>query len=149
MTPDQLVLKDARDFLDSEELRQVVLALDYPPEIRQSKADEIIESYRHNSDWALMGAWLGSTMVGAIGLQFVDSRAAEIRHIAVLTDHRHTGIGTRLIDHAFSAHNLGELRAETDKHGVGFYRKRAFMVRSLGEKYPGTERFWCTRQSSS
>ena len=33
--------------------------------------------------------------------------------------------------------------AETDKDAVDFYRKLGFSVTSLGEKYPGVERFHC------
>lgn len=38
------------------------------------------------------------------------------------------------------------LSAETDAEAVGFYRSCGFTVRSLGEKYPGTERFLCERR---
>lgn len=37
------------------------------------------------------------------------------------------------------------LVAETDADAVGFYRHSGFEVMSLGEKYPGTERFSCRR----
>ncbi len=137
-------LEDIRTRLGSKTVRQVILALDYPHEIREAKADEIIESYRDNPDWALAGAWLETELVGMIGLQFTDAGRAEVRHIAVLADHRHKGIGTDLITHALTKFELHELSAETDVHGVGFYRQRGFAVRSLGEKYPGTERFFCT-----
>ncbi len=143
---DQPRLEDIRGRLSSKEVRQVILALDYPPEIQQAKADDIIGSYHDNPDWALAGAWLSATLVGMIGLQFAGAGKAEIRHIAVLADHRHAGIGTHLVTHAFTKFRLCELSAETDANGVGFYRKRGFATRSLGEKYPGTERFWCTIQ---
>jgi hypothetical protein len=34
--------------------------------------------------------------------------------------------------------------AETDEESVQFYRNIGFIIRSLGEKYPGVERFLCT-----
>lgn len=33
--------------------------------------------------------------------------------------------------------------AETDADAVEFYRKYGFKIKSLGEKYPGVERFLC------
>lgn len=35
------------------------------------------------------------------------------------------------------------MTAETDAEAAGFYRACGFQVRSLGEKYPGVERFAC------
>ncbi|MNP39986.1 hypothetical protein D3C76_1335850 [compost metagenome] len=35
------------------------------------------------------------------------------------------------------------IKAETDKDTVGFYKKIGFSITSLGEKYPGVERFEC------
>lgn len=35
------------------------------------------------------------------------------------------------------------LCVETDQEAVGFYQSLGFNIKSLGEKYPGVERFWC------
>ncbi|WP_268921683.1 hypothetical protein [Metabacillus sediminilitoris] len=35
------------------------------------------------------------------------------------------------------------ITAETDKEAVVFYRNYGFKITSLGEKYPGVERFLC------
>lgn len=40
-------------------------------------------------------------------------------------------------------HLLCFIFAETDNDAVGFYRSYGFEVTSLGEKYPGVERFLC------
>lgn len=40
-------------------------------------------------------------------------------------------------------HSLSYISAETDRDAVGFYRKYGFQITSLGEKYPGVERFKC------
>jgi ribosomal protein S18 acetylase RimI-like enzyme len=34
--------------------------------------------------------------------------------------------------------------AETDEEAVEFYRNIGFSIQSLGEKYPGVDRFKCT-----
>ena len=52
--------------------------------------------------------------------------------------------------HPFSTFELNELNAETHRDAVDFYKRLGFDIESLGEKYPGVERFWCTlRQSIS
>ncbi|MNU09693.1 hypothetical protein D3C72_2564150 [compost metagenome] len=38
---------------------------------------------------------------------------------------------------------IGTITAETDHEAAGFYRSAGFTVTSLGEKYPGVERFAC------
>jgi len=38
---------------------------------------------------------------------------------------------------------LTYLEAETDAEAVKFYKKMGFQIQSLGEKYPGIERFHC------
>lgn len=47
-------------------------------------------------------------------------------------------------------HNGGlrKIQAETDQEAVGFYRKAGFVITSLGEKYPGVERFSCFFEST-
>ncbi|QSF44504.1 GNAT family N-acetyltransferase [Paenibacillus tianjinensis] len=35
------------------------------------------------------------------------------------------------------------ITAETDHEAVGFYRNAGFAITSLGEQYPGVERFAC------
>jgi hypothetical protein len=42
-----------------------------------------------------------------------------------------------------------EMAAETDAEAVGFYKRCGFRMQSLGEKYVGTERFWCVRACGS
>ncbi|WP_089775522.1 GNAT family N-acetyltransferase [Ruania alba] len=69
-----------------------------------------------------------------------------IRAIAVAQDCRRQGLGRDLIDRL--SHLVGGpwLLAETDSDGVGFYRRCGIEVVSLGEKYPGVERFSCRRR---
>ena len=39
---------------------------------------------------------------------------------------------------------IKHMEAETDIEAVDFYKKIGFQTVSLGEKYPGVERFKCT-----
>jgi ribosomal protein S18 acetylase RimI-like enzyme len=91
----------------------------------------------------LIGAWLGGELVGVVGL-CPQGSAVEIRHLAVDARHRQCGIGRQLLIYCQSIYPGKTLIAETDREAKEFYRKCGFTCRSMGEKYPGTERFECT-----
>lgn len=80
--------------------------------------------------------------LGIIGFKG-EAVSAEILHIAVDEHKRNCGIGRRMIDELLKFENPTELTAETDHDAVGFYRRYGFEIQSLGEKYPGVERFHC------
>ena len=80
--------------------------------------------------------------LGIIGVKGEEG-SAEILHIAVAENKRNCGIGRSMIDELLMLENLTELTAETDRDAVEFYRRCGFEIQSLGEKYPGVERFHC------
>lgn len=80
-----------------------------------------------------------------IGIEMKDASRCEIRHIAVGIDCRSSGIGSWMIKEVIKLHNIQEIAAETDVDAVDFYRKIGFNIKSLGEKYPGRERFYCVK----
>lgn len=82
------------------------------------------------------------TALGIVGFRRVGD-SAEILHIAVDEQKRNRGIGRKIIDKLLALEKLTELVAETDRDAVGFYRRYGFSIHSLGEKYPGVERFYC------
>ncbi|GAA0394735.1 hypothetical protein GCM10008933_26940 [Paenibacillus motobuensis] len=41
------------------------------------------------------------------------------------------------------SYHPAKIIAETDQDAIGFYSKIGFEIHSLGEKYPGVERFQC------
>jgi len=43
----------------------------------------------------------------------------------------------------YIASKYSSIVAETDYEAVDFYRRYGFVITSLGEKYPGVERFLC------
>ena len=67
----------------------------------------------------------------------------EIKHIAVSRNARGNGIGSKMIQFICKKYKLEFISAETDKDAVEFYQRYGFKITSLGEKYPGVERFWC------
>jgi hypothetical protein len=52
-----------------------------------------------------------------------------------------------MIDTLQREHDIPRLEAETDADAAAFYSKLGFTVTSLGETYPGIERFRCVRAS--
>lgn len=84
--------------------------------------------------------------VQPIGLA-VFERTGEVRFtiliITVRRERRNQGVGRLLIDHLIRAEGDPIIEAETDGDAVGFYHSLGFRIRSLGEKYPGIERFRC------
>ncbi|MCU5683295.1 GNAT family N-acetyltransferase [Bacillus wiedmannii] len=78
-----------------------------------------------------------------IGIEIIGANKARICHIAVAPQYRHKGIALQMIKEVLRMHQLTYLEAETDDEAVEFYKKIGFQVKSLGEKYPGIERFHC------
>ena len=66
-------------------------------------------------------------------------------HLATDPHCRRHGIGTALIHWVHARHPSIPLTAETDADAVRFYEKTGFTSTSLGEKYPGVERFLVRR----
>ncbi len=85
--------------------------------------------------------------LGCIGIELIDKRRCEIKHIAVSPNHRGESIGSKMISFIKDKHSLSFISAETDKEAVNFYKSYGFNIISLGEKYPGVERFQCIFES--
>ena len=101
------------------------------------------ELYIHSPFQHLFGYDLENVVVGCIGIEFLSSSRCEIRHIAVFPNHRGKGIGSKMISYIKNKHSLSIICAETDKDAIHFYKNFGFTITSLGEKYPGVERFKC------
>lgn len=86
---------------------------------------------------------------GLIAVDFCSGGDAMIRALAVEQTLRGRGIGRHLIETVRGTGRCAVLVAETDGDGVGFYRRCGFDIFSLGELYPGVERFRCTWRSSA
>jgi ribosomal protein S18 acetylase RimI-like enzyme len=88
-------------------------------------------------------------LVGCIGISFINTYECEIKHIAVLPEERGKHIGRQMIQFVLHHHALKRITAETDIEAVDFYRKFGFTIISLGEKYPGVERFQCVYEKNN
>jgi len=107
----------------------------------RDRADRIVEQYRRDPGLVLLRASIGGALVGVVGYTVKDSDAV-VLHIATREDSRRSGIGRQMLQAVREAipHRF-RLVAETDSDAVGFYIANGFLAESLGEKYPGVERF--------
>lgn len=95
----------------------------------------------------LVGAY-DDVLVGILGF-LVDEEQIVLRHIATQPSLRRRHIGKSMIEWLATRYPDRLIVAETDAGSVGFYRRLDFTVFSLGEKYPGVERFAVTRTQGS
>ena len=103
-----------------------------------------LENLLSRNDTHVFLSLVSSKPVGFIAAERSGVGTASIRYISVDAKFQGRGIGKELVIWLFSEwKDLREFRAETDSSAVGFYRKCGFAIKSLGEKYPGVERFEC------
>lgn len=140
-------LINLRPAIRSPETRTVISEMGYPQEIQDRKTSSILDEYESNPGQPLYGIRLHGKLAGLIGLRILSADEAEIRHIVVTKENRGKGIGRRLIAEIIPLLGVSQLSAETDSEAVAFYRKVGFQIISLGQIYPGTERFRCVLSS--
>jgi N-acetylglutamate synthase-like GNAT family acetyltransferase len=109
----------------------------------KEKVDEEYKKYACLLNRKLYSTEVDGEIISCIGVEFHDFKEAIITHIAVLPKNRGHGIGSSMITFILREHAVNVISAETDKDAVHFYAKFGFEIKSLGEKYPGIERFSC------
>jgi ribosomal protein S18 acetylase RimI-like enzyme len=132
-------------WLDTSELRELMLPLigwRGEPERDRAAVEEAVERYARMPNLFAYGVAREGKLAGMIGIE-ANNKHGIIHHIVVAPQWRRCGIGQLMIDEAAAFLHLSVLEAETDADAVNFYRACGFVIRSLGEKYPGTERFLC------
>jgi ribosomal protein S18 acetylase RimI-like enzyme len=107
------------------------------------KIKETINNYKNQEDLELMGFEFEGNMIGIIGYSIDNNNILQIKHISVDPVERGKGYGRFLIIEMINTRDPLEVHAETDLDAVDFYRSIGFVITSLGEKYPGAERFKC------
>lgn len=105
--------------------------------------EKAVEKYKTIVSWEMFCFYEGDELVGCAGFEKVTPEKAILLHIAVDPKQRSRGIGRQMIEFICKETRFATLEAETDRSAVDFYRKNGFEVTSLGEKYPGVERFHC------
>ncbi|WP_442604321.1 GNAT family N-acetyltransferase [Paenibacillus sp. KN14-4R] len=107
------------------------------------KLKATVEVYRTSRVLELYGCVSEDHLVGIIGCAERPDNQLEITHLAVHPDSRGAGFGRGIILELIEIKQPASLIAETDEEAVDFYRSIGFTIVSLGEKYPGVERFEC------
>lgn len=106
------------------------------------------DKYICSTNRKLYGIFSENICIGCIGIEFLSLNNCEIKHIAVSPSQRGRKVASEMVDFVCQQHSLDIISAETDKDAVGFYKKYGFTITSLGEKYPGVERFQCIYKAS-
>ncbi|MCM3151588.1 GNAT family N-acetyltransferase [Priestia megaterium] len=109
----------------------------------EEKVDGEYKKYTCLPSRKLYSIEVNGETVSCIGVEFLNAKEAVIKHIAVLPKERGKEIGSSMIRFLCKNYDIHSIFAETDKEAVNFYSKFGFKITSLGEKYPGVERFLC------
>ncbi|MDN4070311.1 GNAT family N-acetyltransferase [Paenibacillus vini] len=104
-------------------------------------------NYRTNVEREMYGIFVENKLVGITGL-IRGQQEIEVKHLAIHPVFRKQGLGRELL-HFVLESNDTKLIVETDKEAVNFYEKIGFTITSLGEKYPGVERFLCEHRPAT
>ena len=126
--------------INSEEISPLVFEL-LSFATSKSKVRNEYSLYLEKPDRTLYGYESNGVIIGCIGIEVIQSHKCEIKHIAVNVEHRRIGIGRKMIQYINDKYKT--IIAETDKDAIDFYKSYGFTVISLGQTYPGVERFNC------
>jgi len=137
----ELIFKDATSRSSEIELLDLLaLAVGDPTAQRLAHT---ATAYRCDPARRLFALLDADRVVTLVGVHLREAGSATILHLAVRPDRRRLGLGRQLMNRLRQRLRLSELVAETNQAGVGFYEGCGFRVDSLGELYPGVERFVC------
>ncbi|MBU5350876.1 GNAT family N-acetyltransferase [Paenibacillus silvae] len=134
------MLKNLKPRLNDPEVQELLSYSVFPD---PDQVNQAIQEYETQETLFLSGYEDEEQLVGLIGYEHTGPSEITIRHIAVLPENRFKNYGRGMISQLLAAHNPDTLIAETDHEAVEFYRNSGFIVYSLGELYPGVERFRC------
>jgi len=129
-----------RDNLDDPSVRDIV---GYSVNPDPDKLDRTIDAYKSDDRLEIYGYEAEGELIGIIGIRMNESGELKIEHIAIAPDFRGLGYGRGLVLETIERKSPAKLIAETDEEAVDFYRNIGFEIESLGESYPGVERFKC------
>jgi ribosomal protein S18 acetylase RimI-like enzyme len=110
----------------------------------RARLNEIADTYRTSGRHFVFVAASRDRVIGCVGIERHTDLLATIHQMAVAAGERNRGVGKQLVLAAMGAVPCEFFAAETDRDAVGFYERCGFTIISLGEKYPGVERFACT-----
>jgi ribosomal protein S18 acetylase RimI-like enzyme len=135
------MLVDLKARLDEPEVKLLFAAAMFADD---NEVQTRLDRYKKEEQLQAWGIESEGDLIAVIGYQRVQDNTLEILHIAVSPDERGHGYGRGIILETIEREKPEVVIAETDEDAVDFYRNIGFMIESLGEKYPGVERFMCT-----
>ncbi|WP_341833439.1 GNAT family N-acetyltransferase [Paenibacillus pectinilyticus] len=103
-----------------------------------------LSKYEEDEDAWLFAYESEGILVGIIGFVMNEKQEMTLNHLAVDPESRGVGFGRGMLLEIIEDMQPTRITVETDEDAVQFYRNVGFVIRSLGEKYPGVERFQCT-----
>jgi ribosomal protein S18 acetylase RimI-like enzyme len=136
-----LMLIDIKPKLDEPAVQELIGLSIFP---EPEGVDQVIESYKKDPDQEIMGYYLDKTLIGVAGYRINDNNTLELKHIAVDPEEQGLGYGRGIILEILDLKSPQAIVAVTDEDAINFYRSIGFTIESLGEKFPGVERFKCT-----
>jgi len=134
------MLIDLKKRLDEPDVKEI---LEYSVHPDPEKLEVAVEAYKADPGLELYGYEEEGELIGVVGFRKNEEGRLNIEHIAVASDYRGLGYGRGLILETIEMKNPAVIVAETDEESVNFYRSIGFEIESLGEIYPGVERFKC------
>ncbi|MFS0554867.1 GNAT family N-acetyltransferase [Brevibacillus sp. 179-C9.3 HS] len=134
-----------KGYRDRDKIKSLLAECMWPD---NEKIERELTQYIESDERMLLGKFTEAELVGIIGYITGANGEGVIKHIAVKSTCRGMGLGRAMISELLHNRGLSKIQAETDQEAVGFYRKAGFVVTSLGEKYPGVERFSCFFEST-
>lgn len=135
------MLRDIKNNLEDATILELIESAAYPDPERFTST---LNTYSNDPELEIQGYYLEEQVIGVIGYRMNDHNILELMHIAVLPEERLHGFGRGMILEVLTLKEPKEIIAETDEFSVNFYRSIGFTIESLGEKFPGVERFKCT-----
>lgn len=103
-----------------------------------ARLDAVLRRYRADPATDLLVVFVDDEPIGVAGYE---RRADRIVLLHIATSLRGRGVGRRLVARIRADGPALPIVAETDRSALGFYSALGFTATSLGEKYPGVERF--------
>jgi ribosomal protein S18 acetylase RimI-like enzyme len=135
------LLLNSKDLLDRSDIQELIGYSVFPD---PDRLEQVIQQYRSDETLQLFGYESEEEIVGIIGIRVASEGSVRIEHLAVKPECRGAGFGRGQILEMIEMAKPTVIIAETDDEAVDFYRWIGFEVESLGELYPGVERYKCT-----
>ncbi|MNR27515.1 Acetyltransferase (GNAT) family protein [compost metagenome] len=135
------VLLNVKSRLHEGEIQQLLGYSVFPDDDSLQLA---LSEYEKDEDAWLFAYESEGILVGIIGFKMNAKQEMTLNHLAVEPESRGVGFGRGMLLEIIEDMQPTRITAETDEEAVQFYRNVGFVISSLGEKYPGVERFQCT-----